>query len=130
MLKVARVPKLHPSALVTVAYLKARLDEGSDHLGIFMPLLLDVIARRGDSYFLANEIQEDLVSAYSLVMPQPTIDTLLKRATRKRYLKREFGRYIKSRFPPFQISRKRLGKSGPLKRSLLKRLLSMLASVG
>jgi len=100
VVEVAGVPRLHPSALVTVAYLKARLDEGSDHLGIFMPLLLDVIARRGDSYFLASEVQQDLVSVYSLVMPQSTIDTLLKRATRKRYLKREFGRYIKSQFPP------------------------------
>ena len=35
-------PTVTPGGLVTVAFLKARIDEGADHLGIFMPLVHDV----------------------------------------------------------------------------------------
>ncbi len=82
-----------PGGLVTVAFLKAQLDGGSDHLGIFMPLVFDVVARRGCESFAPNDIQDDLATVHQLAMPLPAVTTLLKRATSQRYLTREFGRY-------------------------------------
>lgn len=36
-------PTVGTRGLVTLAYLKARMDQGEDHLGIFMPLVVDVL---------------------------------------------------------------------------------------
>lgn len=81
------------SGLVTVAYLKARLDEGNDHLGIFMPLVLDVLAHLAAQSFTSADIQERLAASHGLAMPQEAVTTLLKRAGRLHYLVREAGRY-------------------------------------
>lgn len=89
----AESPKVRPGGVVTVAFLKARLDEGNDHLGIFMPLLLDVLSRRSRETFTTADIQESLVSTHGVVMPQQTVSTLLKRATARKYLQREAGRF-------------------------------------
>jgi hypothetical protein len=96
MPKKAEAPDVRPGGLVTVAFLKARLDEGSDHLGIFMPLILDVIGRLPDQSFATRDIQEALAATHGVAMPQQTIITLLKRATAKKYLSRESGRYRKN----------------------------------
>jgi hypothetical protein len=61
------------SGLVTIAYLKARLDEGSDHLGIFMPLILDVIAQLGTGSFSTADIQNSLGAIHGIAMPQQTV---------------------------------------------------------
>lgn len=87
------VPKISAGGLVTVAFLKARLDEGSDHLGIFMPLVLDVVAHLQALNFTTAEVQEALATSHGVAMPEDTVATLLKRATRKGYLLREAGRY-------------------------------------
>lgn len=87
------VPKVSAGGLVTVAFLKARLDEGSDHLGIFMPLVLDVVSQLSGSNFATAEVQGTMAAIHRVSMPQTTVETLLKRAVRKGYLIRESGRY-------------------------------------
>ena len=89
----AETPNVRPGGLLTVAFLKARLDEGSDHLGIFMPLVLDVLVRLPTQNFTTGDIQEALAANHGVAMPQQTVATLLKRATSKNYLQREAGRY-------------------------------------
>jgi hypothetical protein len=93
MAQTAEAPNVRPGGLVTVAFLKARLDEGSDHLGMFMPLVLDVLARVPAQSFTTADIQEALAVSHGVAMPQQTVATLLKRATTKKYLSRESGRY-------------------------------------
>jgi hypothetical protein len=95
MTQPAQTPKVHPGGLVTVAFLKAQLDEGSDHLGIFMPLLLDTAAQLPAHSFTTADIQEALAGRHKLVMPEQTLATLLKRATRKSFLQRDSGRYLR-----------------------------------
>lgn len=89
----AEVPRIQAGGLVTVAFLKARLDEGSDHLGIFLPLVLNAVERLSRASFTTAEVQESLAATHKVAMPQETVTTLLKRATRGRYLLREAGRY-------------------------------------
>lgn len=86
-------PTMRPGGLVTVAFLKARLDEGSDHLGIFMPLVLDVLGRLSTSSFTTEEIQEALAKDHGVAIPQQTVGTLLRRAVAKGYLLRDMGRF-------------------------------------
>jgi predicted transcriptional regulator len=87
------IPRIQPGGLVTVAFLKARLDEGNDHLGIFMPLILDIIPHFRTGTFGSAEVQELLASTHGVAMPKETVSTLLKRLARKKYLHRDFGRY-------------------------------------
>jgi predicted transcriptional regulator len=86
-------PTVRPGGLVTVAFLKARLDEGSDHLGMFMPLVLDVLSRLSPASFTTEEIQETLAKDHGVAIPQQTVATLLRRAVAKGYLLRDMGRY-------------------------------------
>ncbi|MBI2908182.1 MAG: hypothetical protein HYX92_11090 [Chloroflexi bacterium] len=89
----AEVPKIQAGGLVTVAFLKARLDEGKDHLGMFMPLVLDVLAHLQGQTFVTGDVQEGLVATHGVVMPQHTVATLLTRATKSGYLLRAAGRF-------------------------------------
>lgn len=96
-------PRVCAGGLVTVAFLKASLDEGNDHLGIFMPLVLDVLCKFPSQTFSTSDIQEALAAEHGVAMPQQVVSTLLKRATGKKYLVREAGRYRRntSRQLPF-----------------------------
>lgn len=93
-------PRVSPGGLVTVAYLKARLDEGVDHLDIFTPLILDAVAGLADSLFATIDVQQRLAAIHGIAMPQPTVATLLKRAVSKGQLKRDSGRYRKEKSTP------------------------------
>ncbi len=95
------VPRVSAGGLVTVAFLKARLDEGSDHLGIFMPLVSDVLVCLPGQSFATTDVQEALAATHGVAMPQDTVATLLRRATRKRYLLREAGRFRRNPDQPF-----------------------------
>jgi hypothetical protein len=90
-------PKVKPGGIVTVSYLKAQLDSRSDHLGIFMPLVLDVIARCPDNSFTAASIQELLAKQHGLAMPQNVVTTLLMRATRAKTIDRSLGLFHKNK---------------------------------
>ncbi len=118
----AGTPQVKPSGIVTVAFLKAQLDEGSDQLGIFMPLVLDTIALQADT-FTTTDIQEALAKHHGLAMPQQTIATLLRRATHKKYIERAMGRYQRNPSHPIprsnvaaekesiQLAQERLGEA-------------------
>jgi hypothetical protein len=107
MILSAEAPRVRPGGLVTVAFLKAQLDEGSDHLGMFIPLVLDVLARSSLDSVTTSDIQEALAESHGVAMPQQTVATLLKRATAKKYLLRQSGRYLKNphrNLPPLNVA--------------------------
>ncbi len=97
-------PSIQPSGLVTVAFLKAQLDEGSDQLGIFMPLVLDSIQQIAAQSFTTADVQDVLARRHAIAMPQQAVATLLGRATRKKYLQREMGRYHRNPAHPLPRS--------------------------
>ncbi len=92
-------PTVRPGGLVTVAFLKAQLDTGSDHLGIFMPLVLEAVTQSEGQSVIAAEVQNSIADCHGIAMPQQTVDTLLKRAARKGWLTREFGRFFRADLP-------------------------------
>jgi hypothetical protein len=71
-------PEVTGGVLVTVAFLKAQLDAGNDHLGIFMPLVLDVIGRLPLSAFTVEDIQLALSTTHNVSMPRHVVVTLLR----------------------------------------------------
>lgn len=90
------IPKVDANGLVTLAFLKAQLDGGSDTLSIFMPLLKDVIHRINVKYFSTLDVQLELEKTHGVLMPQETIHTLLMRINQQGLLLREGGRFSKS----------------------------------
>jgi len=84
-----------PRGLATVALLKARFDEGVDHIDMFMPLVIETISSIPSNSFTVADIQESLQQRHGLAIPQNTLITLLKRATSKGVVRREFSRYVR-----------------------------------
>jgi hypothetical protein len=81
--------------LVTVAFLKAQMDAGNDHLGIFVPLVLDVIGRLPLSAFTVEDIQLALSTTHNVSMPKHVVATLLRRVAKK-YLELRAGIYMRT----------------------------------
>jgi hypothetical protein len=75
------------------------LDEGEDQLGIFLPLVLDVLDELVNKYFAASDVQEAVAVKHGVSMPLETVGTLLKRATRSGVLVREAGRFRRTATP-------------------------------
>ena len=86
-------PKVTGGGLVTVAYLKARLDEGEDHLGIYMPLVYDALNYLPNHHFTVGDVQEVIAARDGVAMPLETVLSLLRRAARKGVLARDAGRF-------------------------------------
>ena len=87
--------KPSPRGLATLAFLKARFDEGADYLDIFIPLVKDTIINVPTSRFSASQVQQLLHQRHRILIPQNTLTTLLNRLTRKRLLKRDSGLYTR-----------------------------------
>lgn len=83
-----------PRGLTTVALLKARLDEGVDLLDMFMPLVIDSIATISANNFTVADVRQIIHNRHGITLPQDTLTTLLKRATRQQFIKRNAGIYL------------------------------------
>ena len=92
-------PTVGTRGLVTLAYLKARMDQGEDHLGIFMPLVVDVLPKVANRHFTSVEVRNVIETIHAVKMPETIVATLLQRATRLGLLKREYGRFRTSAGP-------------------------------
>jgi len=86
-----------PRGLTTVAFLKARFDQGVDHIDMFLPLVTDTIFALPANTFSCPEIQELLARRHGLAMPQHTLLTLLNRAAHKKIVKKEGGKYVRQK---------------------------------
>jgi hypothetical protein len=83
-----------PQRLVTVAFLKARVDSGADHLEMFVPLVTDAVSSMAGRSFTAPDIQNAVGTRHGLAMPQHTVSTLLRRLEHRHVVGRQYGRYV------------------------------------
>ncbi|MBC3920049.1 hypothetical protein H8L32_21455 [Undibacterium sp. CY18W] len=90
------VQNVNSSGLSTIALLKAQIDAGSDHLGMFMPLAMDVLPKIKSDHFSVADVQDLILKEHGIKVPQQTITSLLRRAISKGNLRRESGRYWKT----------------------------------
>lgn len=83
--------------LATVAFLKARFDEGRDHLDMFQPLVEDEIRRyRKDDIDLSG-FQAAVRKSTGVSIPTDILRTLLRRAAKKKLVTRQGGRFLRGR---------------------------------
>src|ERR1035441_8430421 len=88
-----------PKALATVAFLKTRLDEGHDHLGLFEPFIADALLHLGTQDFVAADGKLLVQQRDHLVLPVKAVETLLGRYTKRGLLKRQGGRFWRTSNP-------------------------------
>lgn len=80
--------------LTTVALLKANYDAGMDYLEMYMPFVTEAIVCLSKREFNTAEIRDQLDHLFGLIIPLEIIKTLLKRAVKKKYVRREGGKYF------------------------------------
>jgi len=82
--------------LATLALLKANFDLRKDHIGMFMPFVIDAIANLGASDFDGTDVRDEIRKRHGLLIPPHTLSVLLHRAVKKSGVTREGGRYFRS----------------------------------
>jgi hypothetical protein len=88
-----------PKGLVTVAFLKTKLDDGVDHLGLFEPLILDALGHVPTPDFLADDIKAIVHDRTGLLLPTNAVQTLLGRSTKRGLVRRQGGRFFRTAKP-------------------------------
>lgn len=90
-------PSIEPSkGLTTLAFLEANLKENSsgiDRIGLFLPLVSNLLNNFSGSTFGSEDVQGDIVSHYGILLPQTVISVLLNRCAKRHLIKRSYGRY-------------------------------------
>lgn len=81
--------------LTTVALLKANYDAGMDYLEMYMPFVTEAIICLKTNDFKTTDIHDQLDHLFGLIIPLEIIQTLLKRAVKKKHIRREGGKYFK-----------------------------------
>jgi hypothetical protein len=85
-----------PRGLATVALLKANFDAGKDHIEMFQPFVLDCIAQIPREDFSVDDLKDAMRARHSLAIPADTLRVLLGRLVRKKVVRREAGRYVRT----------------------------------
>src|SRR5438046_871955 len=85
------------AGLATVALLKANFDEGSDHIAMFLPFVLDAVAALRKDDFDVADVKDLVFTRHHLSIPDATLRTLLHRAAKRGLVRRLFGRYSRNK---------------------------------
>jgi len=92
-------PRGHESGalrgLTTLALIQAQYDSGEDHIGMFMPIVLDAVRALSADDFATEDAVQAAYDRFGLSIPATTMQVLLGRASKKRFLSRNYGRYFK-----------------------------------
>ena len=81
--------------LATLSLLKTYYDAGRDHIGMFEPLLTDVLAAMEPDDFSAEDVRASFSDRHGLTIPIPTLKSMLSRQRRRGTVQREGGRYFR-----------------------------------
>src|SRR5438477_321623 len=83
----------NPVALAGLAVLKVRWDTGQgDHVGNFLPFVVDCVRSSNLSDIKSADVCQLLEKEYGLVIPALSIDTVINRAIREGYFRRNQNR--------------------------------------
>lgn len=77
--------------IATIALLKTNYDRGKDHIGMFMPFIIDALSVVSTNYFGIEDVQQSVKERHNLDIPRHTLQTLLSRACKQGFLTRERG---------------------------------------
>ncbi|HEU4461786.1 MAG TPA: hypothetical protein VFR75_04250 [Solirubrobacterales bacterium] len=82
--------------LATVAMLKVNFDAGRDHIAMFEPFVRDAVASFPNNDMDRKQLIGSVLDRHGLALPENTMRTLLGRLVRKKYLRKEGGRYFRT----------------------------------
>lgn len=82
--------------LATIAYLKARREEGKDHLDMFQPFIEEAIRTSGSDEIKISDIQKSVNMFSGVQIPENIVKTLLQRSSRRGLLNRHGGRFVRT----------------------------------
>ena len=81
------------NSLTSLAILKVNINQGRDYLNYLRPFVLQILADHRPSP-VTDQIVSDLIrEQFGLEIPVPTVQMLLKRISKKRFLKKQRGVY-------------------------------------
>jgi hypothetical protein len=75
--------------------LKANYDSGADHIDMLLPFVLDCINARQADDLTAEEARRALAQRHDVFAPLPAVQIVMNRATKRGYVRREGGKYLK-----------------------------------
>lgn len=87
--------------LVSLAMLKVNMDEqAGDYLNYFQPFVLQALRKHSDSPISDQLISQSILELYGLRIPARTIQLILKRLSRGKFLKKKDGVFLLERVIP------------------------------
>jgi hypothetical protein len=98
--------------LATVALLKMNFDAGQDHISMFEPFVLDALAQLDADGVSADDVRSAVEERNQLALPVNTVRTVLGRAVKRGFQRREGGRYFRTdkrpSLPDLRLERRRV----------------------
>lgn len=88
-----------PRGLATLALLKARFDEGRDHLELLEPFVADAALACPDDSFLPAQIATLVQQRTGIRIPSDAAKTVLGRFAGRKQLRRDGGRFLDPKMP-------------------------------
>ena len=98
------------NTLTSLAILKVNIDQGKDYLDYLRPFILQVLVDHKPDPITNRVVSEYIYEQFGLKIPERAIEIVLKRISRKHFLKRDHGIYrITGDLPDPQIAAKQSG---------------------
>ena len=85
--------------LTSLAILKVNIDQGRDYLDYLRPFILQVLVDSNLDRISDSAVTERIKQEFGLAIPSRTVQIVLRRLCREKYLKREYGVYIPIKIP-------------------------------
>jgi hypothetical protein len=84
-------------SLTSLAILKVNWDHnGDDYVQNFLPFLAEALRRAPQDHVSVPQIQDIMKDGFGLIIPQGAINTLLRRAQRQGFVRRESGVFMRN----------------------------------
>ena len=95
------------STLTSLAILRVTIDHGGDYLSYLQPLVLQVLADERPEPITTEVLREQICQKFGLIVPDATLQLVLKRISKRHPIKREHGVYqIRGPLPDPHLSGK------------------------
>ena len=96
------------STLTSLAILRVTIDHGGDYLSYLQPLVLQVLVDERPEPITTETVRNHILNKFGLVLPDATVQLVLKRIARKYPIQRQHGVYqIKGAIPDPHLLEKR-----------------------
>ena len=96
------------TTLTSLAILKVNVDHNRDYLDYLQPFILQVLLDHKPDPITIRVVSDHIHAQFGLEIPERTVEIVLRRISKQRYLKREHGKYrITGDLPDPQITTKK-----------------------